>query len=56
MAETKQMLQVACDALSEKKAMDLQVLDISQISTIADYFVITNGDNSNQVRAMVDNV
>ncbi len=52
----KQMVDLACEALSEKKAADIKVIDISGISTIADYFIITNGENPNQVHALVDNV
>ncbi|MBR3634716.1 MAG: ribosome silencing factor, partial [Lachnospiraceae bacterium] len=40
--------------LAEKKAEDISVLDISQQSVMADYFVIATGNNINQVHAMVD--
>ena len=52
----KEMVKVAYDALTEKKAEDITVIDINDVSTIADYFVITNGENSHQVQALVDNV
>ncbi len=55
MDNIKNLVQTAYDALSEKKASDITVIDISQISTIADYFIITNGENSSQVQALVDN-
>ena len=35
---------------------DIKILDISEVSVIADYFVIANGTNSSQVEAMVDEV
>ncbi len=56
MNESKQMLSVAYEALSEKKAKDITVIDIGHISTLADYFIITNGDNVPQVHALVENV
>ena len=31
-------------------------LDISAITTISDYFIVTSGNNYNQVRAIADNV
>ena len=53
---SKQMAKVAVEALKEKKGYDVKVIDISEISILADYFIIANGSNSNQVQAMVDNV
>ncbi len=37
-----------------KKAEDVQVIDISEISVIADYFVIASAANTNQLQAMMD--
>ena len=53
---SKQMAKVAVEALKEKKGYDVKVIDISEISILADYFIIANGSNANQVQAMVDNV
>ena len=36
--------------------MDVKVIDIHEVSVLADYFVIASGSNQNQVQAMVDNV
>ncbi|MDE7476738.1 MAG: ribosome silencing factor [Lachnospiraceae bacterium] len=49
-------LKSVIDALEDKKAEDIQLIDISEISTVADYFVITNGANSSQIQALSDNV
>ena len=54
MEDSKKMVQVAHAALSEKMAAEVTVIDITNISTIADYFVITNGQNSSHVHALVD--
>lgn len=43
-------------AIDDKKALDIKVIDIREVSVIADYFVITSGSNLNQVQAIVDNV
>ncbi len=53
---SREMAKAACHALSEKKAEEIRVIDISQISTLADYFVIASGSNLNQIQAMVDAV
>jgi ribosome-associated protein len=52
----KEMAKIALDALLDKKGEDVRVIDISEVSTIADYFVIASGSNINQVQALVDNV
>ena len=51
-----EMVRLACKAMDEKKAIDIKVIDIHEVSVIADYFVIASGSNLNQVQAMVDNV
>ena len=56
MTTEKQMAQLVCRALDEKKGRDIKVVDIHDVSVIADYFVIASGSNQNQVQAMVDNV
>ena len=56
MNQSKEMAKIAYAALEEKKAEDIKVLDISQVSVLADYFIIANGTNKNQVQALVDNV
>nr|WP_027870790.1 ribosome silencing factor [[Eubacterium] cellulosolvens] len=56
MPEAKEMAALAVAALEDKKALDVKILDISDISTIADYFIIASGSNRNQVQAMADSV
>ena len=53
---SREMAKIACHALSEKKAEDIQIIDISGISVIADYFVIASASNANQLQAMMDAV
>lgn len=52
----EEMTKLACKALEEKKGMDIKVIDIREVSVIADYFVIASAANQNQVQAMVDEV
>ena len=44
------------DALSDKKAYDINVLDITGNSPLCDYFVIASASNVNQLSAIADNV
>ena len=56
MSIEKEMVRIACKALDDKKAKDIKIIDIHEVSVIADYFVIASASNQNQVQAMVDNV
>lgn len=56
MNREKEMTKIALRALDDKIAMDVKVIDIHEVSVLADYFVIASGSNQNQVQAMVDNV
>ena len=51
-----EMAKLAIAALEEKKAEDIRVIDISEVSVIADYFIIAGGSNRNQIQALCDNV
>ena len=45
---------IAVEALENRKAEDVKVIDIREVSTIADFFVIADGTNPNQIQAMRD--
>lgn len=51
-----EMAKLAIAALEDKKAEDIKVIDISQVSVIADYFIIAGGSNRSQIQALCDNV
>lgn len=53
---SKDLTKLAIDALEDKKGEDIHVIDISEVSVIADYFIIANGTNRSQVQALADNV
>ncbi|MEA4816792.1 MAG: ribosome silencing factor [Lachnospiraceae bacterium] len=56
MKSTLEAVKIAQEALEDKKAENIKVLDLIGISNIADYFIIASGNNVNQVRAMADKV
>ena len=56
MDQSKEMAKLAYPALSEKKGGDIKIIDIHEVSVMADYFIIADGSNLNQVQAMADNV
>ena len=54
--DSKELTKVIYNALDDKKGENIKILDISSVSVIADYFVIANGNNINQVQALADSV
>jgi ribosome-associated protein len=51
-----QLSRLIADAAADKKAREVVRLDIREKSTIADYFVICEGDTDRQVRAITDSI
>ena len=47
--QTIDLVKKIVEALEDKKAEDITVLDIGEVSSIADYFIIANGNNTNGV-------
>ena len=54
--ETIELVKKVVESLEDKKAEDITVIDIREVSSIADYFIIANGSNQNQLTAMQDAV
>lgn len=54
--ELDERILTALHAASDKKALDPVVLDLRQIASFTDYFVITSGANERQVQAISDEV
>ena len=44
------------DIASDKKASDILLLDIQEVTTIADYFVICNGNNPRQIQTIASTI
>lgn len=47
---------MAAKAISSKKGLDIQVIEIRDISVLADYMVIATGTSSTHVKALADEV
>ena len=56
MKDPKEMALLAAKALSDKKGREIQVLEIGELTTLADYFVIATGSSNTQINALVDSV
>ena len=51
-----ELARIAISALEDKMSEYVRVIDIGDVSVLADYFIIANGNNRTQVQAMADEV
>ena len=56
MKTPKELALLAAKALSDKKGKEIRVLEIEELTTLADYFVLATGSSNTQINALVDNV
>ena len=54
--ELKEIVKKIYKIIEDKKGDDIKVIDISKISSIADYFIIAGANNINQVQAISDEI
>lgn len=54
--EAQDILKTAVKAIDEKKGEDIQIIKITDLTIIADYFVIAAGNSNTQVKAIADEV
>ena len=53
---SREIAKLAIIALEDKKAEEIKTIDISEVSVIADYFIMANGTNRSQIQALSDHV
>ena len=54
--ESREFAEFAAGILDDRKAEKIEVINISALTTIADYFIICSGTSTTQVKALCDNV
>lgn len=54
--KTLKVVKECCEALDDKKAMDIKVLKVAEKSSITDYFVIASGTSEPHIRAMKNEI
>lgn len=54
--DTKELALKIVKALDEKKAEDIKLIRISELTVLADYFIIANGTSNTHVRALAEEV
>ncbi len=53
--DSKKLACVIARTLDDKLGKDITILNISNVSSLADYFVIVTGDSTPQVKALMNN-
>lgn len=56
MMTPKELAILAAKALDEKKGKDISAIEITDITTLADYFVIATGSSNTQINALCGSV
>ncbi|MCI2061353.1 MAG: bis(5'-nucleosyl)-tetraphosphatase (symmetrical) YqeK [Eubacteriaceae bacterium] len=54
--ETKDIAQLAAEAIDKNKGFDIMIIDIASKSSFADYFVLASGANERQIGALQEDV
>ena len=54
--DSSRLVELAANACDDRKAEDIKLLKVDQVSSIADWILITQGLSDVQVRAIVNNV
>lgn len=54
--DSKEMVDIITEALLSRKGKEITVLDVSELTTLTDYFVVVHGTSDVQVKALADAV
>jgi len=54
--DAEKIKQIAVDALDDMKGKDISCLEVSGITTIADYMIVVTGTSSRHVKSMANEV
>ncbi len=54
--EPQELARKIVDIASDKQAADVVMLDLHDVSLVADYFVICNGNSERQIKSITDEI
>ena len=52
--ESKELADKIVEILDSKKGIDIETIDVTGKTTLADYFVICSGNSTTQIKALAD--
>lgn len=52
--DSAKMVEIITEALLSRKGKDISVLDVSELTTLTDYFVVCHGTSDVQIKALAD--
>jgi len=55
-ADSDKLIEVITEALLDRKAEDITILDVHELTTLADKFIICHANTDVQIKAIADNV
>ncbi len=56
MVDIIEKIKWAVNAAKEKKARDVVIIDLRDLTVFADYFILSTGDNPPQIKAIVETI
>lgn len=54
--ETEKLVKLICDVLVNKKAQDVVKINVTEKTSIADYFIVASGRSASQVKSLAEHV
>ena len=54
--DSQEMVEIIKEALLSRKGKDITLLDVSELTTLTDYFVVCHGTSDVQIKALADAV
>ena len=54
--ESKELATRITEILDSKKGIDIELIDVQDKTTLADYFIIASGNSTTQIKALADEV
>jgi len=54
--DSTKLIDAITEGLLEKKAKDIVLLDVRELTTLADYFIVCHGTSDTQIRALANSV
>ena len=55
-SESNQQIKKISELMLEKKALDIKIIDVQNITTLTDFFVICTSESEPQTRAITDHI